>query len=62
MAKVSHTVQPFERLYNISNLYYGSPDFGWVILYTNGLSSELQISENTVLTIYLNITKLLGLS
>jgi hypothetical protein len=61
MPKIFHVVQPFERLYNISNLYYRSPEFGWVILYTNNLSSEIHIMEGMTLTIYLNIAKLLGL-
>lgn len=54
-----HTVQPFEKIYNISQKYYGSPEFGWLICYTNRISSELSISIGQTLIIYLSLEQLL---
>ncbi len=58
---IAHTVQPFERLYMISQKYYKSPEYGWIICYTNGLSSELLINAGDVLIIYLPFQTVLGL-
>jgi len=61
MPNVVHVVQPFEKLYMISQQYYNSPEYGWIILYTNNIPSELQIFPGTPLTIYLDLKILLGL-
>lgn len=58
---VLHTVQPFEKLYNISQKYYKSPEYGWIILYTNKIKSELEIETGMMLNIYYPIDILLGL-
>ena len=58
---ITHTVQPFERLYTISQKYYKAPEYGWVILYTNGLANELEINPGDILKIYIPLDKLLGL-
>lgn len=58
---VTHQVQPHERLYQISQKYYNSPEYGWLILYTNRLQNELSIKEGTVLVIYFPLNILLGL-
>ena len=41
------------RLDKVSQTYYGSPFFGWLILQANGLygGSELEIADNTILVI-----------
>lgn len=56
-----HKVEPFDRLYLISQDYYNSPEYGWIILYTNGIKSELELSIGTYLNIYYPIDSLLGL-
>jgi hypothetical protein len=56
-----HVVQPSERLYMISQKYYGSPEYGWLICYTNKISNELSINIGTVLTIYFPLNNVLGL-
>lgn len=58
---VEHTIAPFDRLDNISYKYYGSPEFGWLICYTNKLGSEFDLEEGMVLKIYLPLNSLLGL-
>lgn len=58
---VTHKVEPFEKLYTISQRYYGAPEYGWLICYTNKLSSELQISVGDSLIIYLPLESVLGL-
>lgn len=58
---VTHVVQPFDKLYTISQKYYNSPEYGWLILYTNKLSSELQIDIGSVLNIYFPLEGLLEL-
>jgi hypothetical protein len=45
----------------ISQKYYKSPEYGWIICYTNGLSSELLINAGDVLIIYLPFQTVLGL-
>ena len=59
LSYVFHQVQPFEKLYNISQQYYNSPEFGWIICYTNNLKSELQIYPGMQLFIYLPIDAIL---
>lgn len=58
---VLHKVQPFERLYMISNKYYQSPDYSWLICYTNFFSNETQIKPGDTLTIYLPLPSVLEL-
>ncbi len=58
---IIHTVQPFERLYMISQKYYNSPEYGWIICYTNNISNELEISIGTKLNIYFPIDRILEL-
>lgn len=59
---VAHTVQPFERLYMISQKYYGTPEYGWLICYTNKISNELEIQDGDVLIIYLPLASVLELA
>lgn len=56
-----HTYIFGEKLYNISNSYYDSPEFSWVILYTNNLSSEFLLNEGDVLYIYYPIFDIINL-
>lgn len=49
---IYHTVQPFEKLYNISQKYYNAPEYGWLICYTNKIPSELEINIGDILMIY----------
>lgn len=59
--KVVHTVQSGDTLYNISNLYYGSPEFGWIICYLNKISNETKVTVGTPLVIYIPIESILRL-
>lgn len=58
---VIHIMQSFDKLYMLSQKYYNSPEYGWLILYTNRLGSEFQISVGQALNIYLPLQGLLGL-
>jgi len=58
---VTHTVQPFEKLYMLSQKYYGSPEYGWLICYTNTIPSEMEIKVGDSLLIYLSLESLLEL-
>jgi hypothetical protein len=58
---IIHIVQPFERLYNISQKYYGAPEYGWLICYLNKLSSELEIKSGDGLIIYIPLQSILGM-
>lgn len=58
---IAHTVQPFEKLYSISQKYYGSPEYGWLICFTNGKANELQINTGDTLLIYLPLQSVLEL-
>jgi len=58
---IVHIVQPFDKLYMLSQKYYNSPEYGWLILYTNKIGSELNIKVNDVLTIYFPLQSLLEL-
>lgn len=57
----THIVEPFERLYMISQKYYGSPEYGWLIAYTNKISNELEIKSGDPLIIYLPLESVLEL-
>jgi hypothetical protein len=59
--KVIHTVQPGERLYNISQRYYNSPEYGWIICYTNRYANEMLIEIGSILNIYMPLKSLIGL-
>lgn len=61
LESVLHVVQPFEKLYNISQKYYGSPEYGWLICYTNKIANEMLINTGTGLKIYLPLQGVLGL-
>ena len=58
---ILHRFLPNEKLYNISQKYYNSPEFSWLICYTNRFPNELSISPNTLLKIYLPIESVLEL-
>lgn len=62
--KMNYTFHKFiagDKLYNISQKYYNSPEYGWLICYTNGIKSELDIEEEQGLRIYFPLEKILGL-
>lgn len=58
---ITHEVQPQDRLYTISQKYYGSPEYSWLICYTNKKSNELLINTGDLLLIYVPLETLLGL-
>ncbi len=58
---ILHTFEMGDKLYTISQKYYNSPEFGWLICYTNKISSELDITLGKPLTIYVPLNTLLGL-
>lgn len=59
--KVEHIIQPFDRLYNISYKYYKTPEYGWLICYTNNISNEFEINIGDKLNIYFPLETLLDL-
>ena len=56
---ISHTVQPFEKIYMISQKYYSTPEYGWIICYMNGIKNELEIEIGQTLQIYFPIEEIL---
>jgi hypothetical protein len=44
-----------DKIYNISNRFYGTSDLYWVILYSNRYTSPFQIKEGDILYIYLTL-------
>lgn len=58
---VLHKYQPNDKLFMISQKYYNSPDYGWLICYANKISNELEIKIGTDLKIYLPLSSLLEL-
>lgn len=61
LSSISYTVKPFDKLYNISQTVYGFPQYGWVILSSNFLTSELDIEEGMILSVYYPLNALLGI-
>jgi hypothetical protein len=59
--KLTHVVGPHERLDQISSKYYGSPEYGWVILFLNMYRSEFEIQTGDLLDIYMPISGILEL-
>jgi hypothetical protein len=56
-----HTVQPFEKLFMISQRYYNSPEYGWLICYLNQIPNELEIYDGMALRIYYPLDNILRL-
>lgn len=56
---IFHTFQASDKIYNLSQQYYGTPEYGWLILYTNKLSSELELKPGTGLIIYFPLDELI---
>lgn len=61
LTNITHRVQPFEKIFMISQKYYNSPEYGWLICYTNKIPNETKIKAGDVLTIYLPLNSLLRL-
>lgn len=57
---VFHKYRVGERLYNISNKYYGDPSYWWLILLTNKLENHFQLYDGIPLKIYLPLQSVLG--
>jgi hypothetical protein len=56
---VYHSFSAQDKLYNISEKYYGSPEYSWLICYTNNIPNELSIKEGDLLKIYLPLNRIL---
>jgi len=56
-----HKVAPFETIHDISIKYYESPQYGWLICYTNKIGSELEINIGKILKIYYPLQSILQL-
>jgi len=61
ISSIFHTVDVGERLEKISQRYYNSPDYGWLILFTNAVGSELDLYIGQSLTIYYPIEDITSL-
>lgn len=59
VAKMVHTVKAGEKLYTISQNYYNSPDYGWLICYTNKISNETLIQPGLDIYIYFPLENIL---
>jgi hypothetical protein len=57
---VTYRVQPFDKLFMISQKFYNSPEYGWLICATNTIANEMLITEGTLLIIYLPLEQVLG--
>ena len=57
---VYHTYRNGEKLYNISNRYYGNQNHGWLILLTNKISSPFGLYDGIKLKIFLPLESILG--
>ena len=57
---VFHLYKSGEKLYNISNKYYGAPEYGWMILLTNQISDQNKLYDGKYLKIYVPLETLLG--
>ncbi len=56
---IIHTWNKTDKIYNISNRYYGKPDYYWAILYMNKYSSQFEIKEGDSIFIYYPITSII---
>lgn len=61
ISSIYHAVEPFETLQDISQRYYESPEYAWLICFTNNIESELEInfSLNRHLQIFYPLQKVL---
>ena len=49
-----------DKLYNISNQYYGSPDYWWVIAWFNKKATEAEFETGEIFYIPLPLSDVLG--
>ena len=61
LERIVYTIQPFDKLYLISQNFYNSPEYGWLICYTNKKKSELEFKINDIISIYFPLQDLLEL-
>jgi len=52
ISSLDYTWKNNDKIYNISNLFYKDPNYGWLILFSNGLSSEFEIKVGNIVKIY----------
>ena len=48
-----------DKIYNISNMFYKDPNYGWLILFSNGLSSEFDIKVGNIIKIYFPLNNII---
>ena len=60
LKSTTHIWKYGDRLYNLSYQFYGDPAYWWAIAWYNGYPTEAHIYTGAVLTIPLNLDKLLG--
>jgi hypothetical protein len=46
-----HIYKSNEKLYNISQKFYGKPEYGWLILLTNQLSNPFELYDGKILKV-----------
>lgn len=49
-----------DKIYNISQKFYGSPEFGWLIMLINNIDDPFTIADGTILKIIVPIEAALG--
>lgn len=50
-----------DKIYNVSNKFYGSPDFWWLILWANNKMSVFEIEIGEIIYIPLSLEKTISL-
>jgi nucleoid-associated protein YgaU len=55
----THVWSHGDRLYKLSNQYYGEPEYWWVIAWWNGKPTEADIQNGSVIEIPLNLEETL---
>jgi hypothetical protein len=58
-SSILYTWKSTDKLYNVSEFFYKNPNYGWLILFLNKKSSEMELTEGTPLQIYLPLDRIL---
>ena len=57
---IRHEWQDSDKLWKLSEKYYGSPQYWWVIAYTNKIPSEFELNSGDIIDIVMPLRAILN--
>lgn len=59
VSKTLYIWQEKDKLYTVSNKFYQNPEYGWLILFTNQIQSEIELKSGYPINIFYPIDNIL---